>query len=41
MRQQGIKQQGKTKVDSSYRTYNEWQKLTPEQRAAILCQGDS
>jgi hypothetical protein len=23
-------------VDASYRTYNEWQKLTSEQRAAIL-----
>jgi hypothetical protein len=33
-KQQGIRQQGK--VDSSYRTYNEWQKLNPDQRAAIL-----
>lgn len=36
IRQQGTKQQGKAKVDSSYRTYNEWQKLSPEQRSAIL-----
>jgi hypothetical protein len=29
-------QQDKGKVDSSYRTYAEWQKLTPEQRSKIL-----
>lgn len=33
---QEIRQQGKTKMDGSYRTYSEWQKLTSEQRAAIL-----
>jgi hypothetical protein len=31
---QGTRQQGK--VDSSYQTYNVWQKLTPDQRAVIL-----
>jgi hypothetical protein len=30
------KHQDKSKVDSSYRTYAEWQKLTPEQRSKIL-----
>ncbi len=30
------KQQGKTRIDSGYWTYNEWQKLTPEQSASIL-----
>jgi hypothetical protein len=30
------KQQTKTRIDSSYRTYAEWQKLTPEQRSNIL-----
>jgi hypothetical protein len=30
------RQQDKSKVDSSYRTYAEWQKLTPEQRSKIL-----
>jgi hypothetical protein len=29
-------QQDRGKVDSSYRTYAEWQKLTPEQRSKIL-----
>jgi hypothetical protein len=29
-------QQDKTRIDSSYRTYAEWQKLTPEQRSKIL-----
>jgi hypothetical protein len=33
---QEMKQQGKVKIDASYRSYNEWQKLTSEQRAAIL-----
>ena len=29
-------QQDKGKIDGSYRTYAEWQKLTPEQRSKIL-----
>ncbi len=33
---QETKQQGKVKLDGSYRSYNEWQKLTSDQRAAIL-----
>jgi hypothetical protein len=33
---QETRQQGKAKIDGSYRTYNEWQKLTPEERAAVL-----
>ncbi len=30
------KQQDKMKVDTLYRSYNEWQKLSPEERSKIL-----